>query len=604
MVAVIAVIAPGLVAAALVLPWLVLLPLHGAAGAAAHAIALVAAFHGAGLVVARLAERRDAPPLVLVQWGVAALIGLSGLAICVHAGTLAVHAILVFGCVAVHTGALGLGFARYAARIAAQLAGPRPWWVPAALLIGLGALTVLGAAGDTFSQPLDDDGHLIAQLRRVLETGALGDPVGYPRHGGLGGQIALAAVAAGAGDRFSHAVDALALVLALGLAASRIGAADRSAALWATVVIAAGFAVALAPADPLPCWTAVGLVVSLYAMLAEPDPPPLPLAITAGALLALRHELAPVAAVAVVAAWWPRRGDHRRTALVTGGVVGVALPFVIERAAAWRSVPGAVHAALAAPGQGALALRLGLALVIAAPAAAVLQLALPGRALRWAAVATAVALAAIAAHVTGAGGYSQRMIWPIAIGFVLALVAELARDGEWRPATLIVSLALCLVIYDGSQTPGRRRWWYRMAEAATNLEYLQRPPADPADPYAPLLARVPPGAVVAVWIAQPERLDYARHRVIDLRTPAVARLREHRWVDHASKLAPMLAALSASYLLLEDDDARVQRIQSDVVYRLLCQPPRPICADDLEAIALGHPVIERRDHLQLVDLRR
>jgi hypothetical protein len=106
-----AVIASGLVVAAIALPWLILLPLHGAAAVLAHAITLVAAFHGAGLVVARLAGRCAVAPLLVIQWGIAALIGLSGIAIVLHAGTLTTHAVLVFGAAALHTGSLGLNFA-------------------------------------------------------------------------------------------------------------------------------------------------------------------------------------------------------------------------------------------------------------------------------------------------------------------------------------------------------------------------------------------------------------------------------------------------------------------------------------------------------------
>ena len=159
------------------------------------------------------------------------------------------------------------------------------------------------------------------------------------------------------------------------------------------------------------------------------------------------------------------------------------------------------------------------------------------------------------------------------------------------------------MIYDGSQATGRRRWWYRMAEAATSIDYLQRPPADPADPYAPLLAQVPADAIVAVWVAEPERLDYAHHRIFDLRTPAGARLREHLWRDHVSRLEPLLAGIGASFLLIEDDDARVERIQSDLLYRLACHEPRPICDDDLEAIARAHRVIASRAGIRLIDLR-
>ena len=114
---------------------------------------------------------------------------------------------------------------------------------------------------------------------------------------------------------------------------------------------------------------------------------------------------------------------------------------------------------------------------------------------------------------------------------------------------------------------------------------------------------MPAGATVAVWVDEPELLDYARFRIVDLRSPAVARLRTFRWEPHTSQLASLVATLGASFLVIERDDARVRRIQSDLLYRFLCQEQRPICADDLEAIALHHPVVAGSGNLQLVDLR-
>jgi hypothetical protein len=598
-----AVIASGLVVAAIALPWLILLPLPGAVEVLTHAATLAAACHGAGLVVARLASRRAASPLLVAQWGLAALIGLSGIAIAVRAGTLATHAVLLFGFAAVHTCVLGMRFARYGERIAEHLTGPRTWLAPAALLGALGILAMLGAAGDPAARPFDDEGHVLAQLRRVLETGTLGDPIGYPRFAQLGAQIALAAIASGAGDGFTRIIEPLAQILALALAVSRIRAGGTSSAVWAILVIVAAFALALAPTDPLPCWTAVGLIVALYVTLCDPEPPPLPLALTAGALVALRYELAPIAVVAVAAAWWRRRDAHRATAILIGGVFAVAFPFLIARVVAWRSVPQLAHAAIAPPGEAHLVLRVVLAAAIAVPAGYVLRLILPGsRELRWPAIATAVALGALAAHVTGAGPYAMRMVWPIAIAFALSLVIELAQTRWSGSAGLVTAFVLCALIYEGREAPGRLRWSRRVATAATSIEVLQRPPAELAEPYAELLAGVPAGASVAVWVNEPERLDYTRLRIIDLRTPAGARLRAHRWDLHASKLA-QLAALTASFVLIERDDAHVQRTQTDLLYRFVCQTALPICADDLEAIALAHPVVARRDNLVLVALR-
>ena len=600
-----AVIARALVILAIALPWMTLLPLQGVTAVLGHAITLVAAFHGAGVVVARISGQRVVAPLLTLQCGIAALIGLSGLALALHLGTLALHAVLVFGFAAVHTASLGLGYREHVARVADRLTGPRTWWIPAGLLLALGALAVLGAAGDALARPFDDEGHVLAQLRRLLDTGQLADPIGYPRRAQLGAQIALAAVASGAGDGFARIVEPLAMILALGLAVSRIRARDPSSALWATLLVLAGFGLALAPTDPLPCWTAVGLIAALYAMLSEAEPPALPLAIVAGALIALRYELAPIALAAMFATWWRRRDDHRGTSFLVGGAFAVAFPFLVARLVAWRSVEALAHIALAPPPQAAWLLRVLLAVAIAVPAAAILRLALPpSRGLRFAAIATAVALAADVAGVTGAGPYSLRLAWPIALAFAITLVVELARARVTGNAALLTALLLCTLTYEGREAPGRLRWSRRVTATATAIDALHHPPAEPVDAYGALLSGVPAGSRVAVWVSEPERLDYARLRIFDLRTPAGARLRGFRWARHDAQLAPVLAALDASYLLLERDDAHVQRTQSDLLYRWLCAPPAPaICADDLEAIALAHPVVARQANLALVALK-
>ncbi|MGH2899730.1 MAG: hypothetical protein ACRDMZ_13740, partial [Solirubrobacteraceae bacterium] len=171
-------------------------------------------------------------------------------------------------------------------------------------------------------------------------------------------------------------------------------------------------------------------------------------------------------------------------------------------------------------------------------------------------------------------------------------------------AAMITVLVLCVLLHEGQQAPGRLHWSRRMTAAAGAIDTLRRPPATPTDTYRAILASVPAGATVAVWVDEPELLDYARFRIVDLRSPAVARLRTFRWEPHTSQLASLVAAVSASFLVIERDDARVRRAQTDVFVRFLCQTERPFCADDLEAIALRHPVVAGSGNLQLVDLRR
>jgi MFS family permease len=391
----------------------------------------------------------------------------------------------------------------------------------------------------------------------------------------------------------------------LGLAIAQVRTRERSAALWAQILLVAASALALAPVDPLPCWTAVGLAVALYTMLGDPEPPPaLPLAITAGALLALRYELAPIAAAAVIIAWWRQRDDHHRTAILIGGVFAVGFPFLVARMVAWRSVPALVHTALAAPSPGSLAVHLLLAVAIAVPAVGILGLALPeNRTMRSAAIATAVALGALAAHLTGVGPYAARMIWPIAIAFAVVLVIELARTRTSGAAAMICALVLCVLIQDGRDAPGRLRWSRRLANAATAIETVERPPAEATDPYGELIAQVPRGATIAVWVTAPERLDYTQHRLLDLRTPTAAALRRHT-KDRGRRLDALLVQLSAEFLLLETDEAHARRAQASALYHWVCAGTIGPCADDLEAIAHDHPELARRGNAVLVDLRR
>jgi len=614
------VIARGWVAGAAILPWLVLLPLHGVAAVLAQSVTLIAAFHGAGLIVARLARGAAGPPdaVLAIPWGAAALVAASGLATAFQLGTLELHASLVFGCAAVHTAALAIRYTDRVSRAEQALAAPSAWLVPGALLVALGAALVVGAAADGLAQPFDDDGNVLAQLARLLETGALGDPIGYAREHQLGGQVALGALAAAASEAFAaRLVESLAFPLTLALALSRIGGRGAGAGLWRMLVVIAAAALALAPLDPHPSWTAAGLALALYVTVSDVDPaPPLPVALLAGALVVLRFELAPLAVAGIWVAWWRDRDNHGRTAVLLLGVAAVLLPFAIARAAAWSHVSPAAQALVRTP-HGSWLVRAALALAIAVPSAFVLQLAVPAsRALRWVGIATACALGGVATGATGAGAYSLRFAWPIGLAFALLAIIEITRPRHPAPArrapdespasgpaALIAVLLLCVLLYEGREAPGRLRWSRRLSSAASAIDQLERPPAEPPDPYRALLASVPRGATVAVWVGEPERLDYAQFRIVDLRTPAGARLRTFRWEDHRSRLEALVAQVRAAYLLVEADDAHALRTQTDLLYRFACGAPSPICDDGLDAIARHHPVIAERAGVRLVDLR-
>jgi hypothetical protein len=618
--------AASLVAALALVPWLALAPLGGVPAVAAGVLALCAALHGAGLLLAWLAGRPDVHPLLALQWGIAALLGLFGLALAAGAGGLATQAVLVHGFAAVHTAALVLRFASYRARLAATRPALRIWLVPTGLLVGIAALHVLGAAGDTGAYPFDDDGHVLAQLERLRQTGALGDPIGHARTSQLGGQLAFGALATLGGDvHLVRLAEALALVLAVGLALARLrppGEPDAASGVWALLLVLAAAAFTYTRLDPATCWTAVGLILALHATLADGvataadsagAPPPaaahatshralLPIGVLAGALVTLRFELAPIAAAALAAAWWPRRGSLRAIVVLAAGALAVVVPYAVARVLAWSSIPAAARA-LVEPWRTPLGAQLAIAAGVAAACAPLVLVAWREASLRWLAIGAALAIGGIAGQLTGDRPYAATFLWPLAIAAALALAVEIARNRKVTTAALLVSLLAAVFIHEGRTASGRRRWVRRYLTLAENIEHLRtaREAAPVSGGYAPLLRDVPAGAVVAVWVARPERLDYAApHRVIDLRTPRAAWIRRDHPFARGAPLDALLAHVRADFLLLEDDGRTAAR---SARFGPLCATVPAFCTDDLESLALRHRTVAAAGGIRLLDLR-
>ncbi len=619
--------AASVIAALALVPWLALVPIDGVPAVATGVLALVAALHGAGLALARLARRPDAHPLLAIQWGLATLIGLFGLALAAGAGGLATQAVLVYGFAAVHTAALVLRFAAYRARLAATRPALRIWLVPAGLLVGIAAIHVLGAAGDTGAYPFDDDGHVLAQLERLRQTGALGDPIGHARTSQLGGQLAFGALATLGGD--VHLVrlgEALALVLAVGLALARLrppGEPEAASGLWALLLVLAAAAFTYTRLDPATCWTAVGLILALHATLADhaaagatdwsgsPMHAPaaatsarslLPVGVLAGALVTLRFELAPIAAAALAAAWWPRRGSFRATSVLAAGALAIVVPYAAARVLAWSSVPAAARA-LVEPWRTPLGAQLAISAGVAAACVPLVIVAWREAALRWLALGAAFTIGGITGQLTGERPYAATFLWPLAIAAALALAVEIARNRKVTTAALLVSLLAAVFIYEGRTASGRRRWTRRYLTFAENIEHLRtsREAAPVSGGYAPLLRDVPGSAVVAVWVARPERLDYAApHRIIDLRTPRAAWMRGDHPLARGTPLDALLAHVRADFLLLEADDRTRARAAR---FRALCTTVPALCTDDLESLALRHPTLAESGGIRLLDLR-
>ena len=572
-----------IVLGAILAPWLALAPLGSIATIIAYSIALLASFHGWGITVYR---RTDADPLLTVFAGIAAVIVLAGLAIACHQYGPIAQATLVFGGAAIHSTALASRFHLATTRIA----HPGSWLLPAGVLAVLAIIQILGAAGDLDTRAFDDDCNVFAQLRRLADTGALADPIGYPRGLQLGGGLGLAALANVVGDAHTiRMLDALGFVLVVAFAIARLRSSPFGP-MWATLLCFAAAAFATASADPVVVWIPAGLILALF----EVDEV-IPAALLAAALIALRLAFLPVALVGVIAA---SRREPRRMLVIALIALAALAPYVVARLEAWAGVSAVVHA-IALPSRGSLAGPLGAFILIAVLATPLVLLVASG--LRWHAFATVVGIAAVASHLTGTR-YDARFMWPIGAAFIIALAVRLGRASVASVATMIVGLLACLVIHEGQDTPGRLGWYRRTYDLVNNIEYLRHARLG-TSPDSDILDSVPRGATIAVWVTRPEQLDYREHRIVDLRTPRLAALRARRASPRAPQFELLLGELHARYLLVEDDDAVEQRRWQNAFEYFICPPhAASFCADGLESISLRHRVIAARDGFRLVDL--
>jgi hypothetical protein len=517
-----------------------LLPFHGLLAVSAQVLTLVAACHGAGQLVARASRLPPLPVMLAIQVGIAAFIAISGLAMALHVDVYAFQVVLIVACAALHCVWLVLDRDVYRANLDRGLAQHRVWLVPAALLVVIAFIHVLGAAGDTGARPFDDDGNVLAQVQRLRDTGTLGDLVGYARRAQLGGQVALTALATVPGDlHLARLLEALACVLALALALSQLRIGDRLGALWGILLLIGAAALPLVPADPTTCWTAVGAILALHALLQrERSVHLIPVALVAGALVTLRTELAPIGLTALVAAWWPERSNPRRTLLVVSVFLAVIAPYVITKQLA--SARG-----LALLGDARLPFLIALA-VFAAALLACAPMALWTRRnerLRWYGVASVLVIAGIASELTGDRPYALRFLWPVVIATGILLVFEVARARTLTIASMLVALVLALLVHEGRTASGRRRWPRRYLDLAANVESLSHHAAVSSfTDYEESLRHVPLDATVGVWVTQPERLNYAGGRhFIDLRTPRT----------HLSNMGQLARAAGVQFVLLE-----------------------------------------------------
>ncbi|HTR49101.1 MAG TPA: hypothetical protein VMJ10_00260 [Kofleriaceae bacterium] len=589
----------------IVAPWLVWLPnVQGTlAVAVLGAIALAGAFHGWGRLVARLA-RCELGAALAIWWGIAAVLALSGLGIALHVYD--PRALVIGGAVA-HAIEVALAFDGTARALEQALRWERVryWIVPFGLVVVLGGLRAVGAAGSVGARPFDDDGHVIAQVKRLLDTGALADPIGYAREAQLGGHAVLAGLVGAFGDaRSAHAVDALAFVLVLVLALAELRPRDAASATWSSLLVIGMSATIIHWPDFTPQWLAVGLLLALY-VTTDRARGALGVGLLAGGACVLRDELVPVACVLLAYAWWRERApwhvDRARVLALVVTAAAVVVPYVLARHAAWASVDRSARA-LVEPAHAGFIARLALFVVVAAASLPLLWLPwreLGGTRLRWFGVAAACGFATIAIAPATERPIAAHYVWAIALAGFDVLAIEAASRRELVRVAFVAAALACVLVGESRSSTVHQAFWLRYYDLLHDIAYLRA--AAPEPPAYDVLAVVPPGETVAVWVSRPELLDYARNRIVDLRTRRTARLRVPGPYDR--RLEELVAATRARWLVLETDDAYVQRANDNSIYELACARDRELCADSLEALAYRHRVVAEHDGVKLIALR-
>jgi len=610
-----ALVAAALTIATMVVPWLVWTPLASSPAAViiCGAIALVGACHGFGRILGRIAHYEEVDAALAVQWGVATLIGVAGVMLVF--GVYSARLLLVAGTLA-HTADSLL---RFRARWSAWedvLGRDRLFYatLPATLLGVLALVHVLAGAGAIDDRAFDDDTNIVAQVARLDDSGALGDAIGYPRVVQLGGRAAFdGLVAAFADPRAVRLVEGLALALVLWLACARLRPRDATSAIWASLVVIAGSAFTMPWPDRLPLWLPAGLLATAIFTLhdARRDTrSQLPLVVLAGALVVLRIELAPVGLILLVATWWlgrgPMRQEVRRLGLLFAIFAGIVAAYAVAREAAWSEVDS-VARTLIEPRRGSTLIRLFTSLAIGFAVLPALLLVVPRETemhtLRWLACATAAGIGGVAGKIAGERLFGVRSLWILTIAAVVVLVVEVSRRRELDRLAFGVVIVLSLIVWEARSEPGRGRWSWRYYELMHDVEYTRHASTE-GGAYAEVLATVPAGDRIAVWVTRPELLDYARYKVIDLRTPRAAKLRDPIGSD--SRLRRLVHASRARWLLFEVDEGYHNRRPGSRLHELLC--PRGSredwCTDALERIMRDHPVVASQHGIALFELRR
>jgi hypothetical protein len=452
----------------------------------------------------------------------------------------------------------------------------------AIVLVVLAATTVLAAGGHWQPSFVDAETDYLAQIRRLADTGALDDAIGFPRTAGLGGQVALAALADRVDARAAHFVDRGVLVAIAALLVASMIWRRHGVGLGLLLLPVVVIAIPAFPDDPSPRWSLVTLFLGAALALErararQAEHGALPVVLVLAAMVTLRHAAAIFALAMCFELWRTSRGWPRPPRWIPMVVVAsaIVLPYLIAMARAAAAGP-------LDPGLGSRYLAGASSRILLAVGAGAILAVLFALGTRRSATSARFAMLASCAGIASAGLLVPTLpaLWEYLVpagiaGTLLFCTVALgepngvdAADSNGAPAgpslasAMILATVLAGVIALTRFPLGALGSWparlgTSIADARALGDATPAMASSVAADYARIQATIPTGARLGIWVTRPDLVDHASHHVVDLRTADGRACQDaerlHRRSKACARLASLLRGLDVSYVLISED---------------------------------------------------
>lgn len=565
----------------------------------------LASLHGLGVLLMRfLPQPEDRPFPRTVALGMAFYIVLGGaLATCSSFGSSAQLRILSLG---LHICAM---HSLWRALHPTQIRKPSLW---AALYFALFASVCLfyfiAGAGSYYEWTIDTNGNSLTALKMLRDTGTFAPEVAYSHSSQFAGTHILGGLFPLLPPRGTIGLDySVGVTLTLLTLATR-GYAKRPviSRFWTLVLVAIIPAIPVSENVPTFLWIPIFLIIHIYEIWDKyRHGDEYALAIVGAALVAMRYEfiIIPVALGASLA-------TRSRKSLLAFTLTTIVLivPFCAESIYQHHACSQATH-------QFPMHVRRNvLFLLLALPVGALLSTLYPANKRTW----PWIMGLGVAMTLSRISGNHDTTAYAWCFFFSAILLCPPGANRGMQSSFPLVLVFISMVLYlrardaDGKPRLAIQRRFSTWVHTAASLKSM--PITSPRSKVHELLQILPSKGRIALWVNQPELIDYQTCNCIDIRSRRFSKkLRAFQLVSdfkirNAKRdIASLRAATVAEYLVVESDFSLEQRKGEAALIEWVCSYAQgdfqPIqCQDPLQTMVENMPRVAKLDGLQLLRL--